>query len=301
MREVVYIDVLMVENILMNFMLLYAVNRFCKCKASILRLSLASFFGALYILTVFLPELYVLYSLSMKIIISIIMIIIAFSPYTLRQIVKLLLLFYITAFLACGAIMGVFYLSDMNVEVVNGNFSINNISAYHIIIGSIVAISIVKVAFDFLENHYSMEKRRIKLDVFQDGKKCELNALVDTGNTLRDPLTGNHVIVAFINAISPIMPSEVQQSICFSKNYDELNEVLIDSSVKKRIRIIPFKALGTENGVLTALRVDYVVVKYKKQNIIVKDVLIALYEKPISEDGSFDALAYPELLKGGAY
>jgi stage II sporulation protein GA (sporulation sigma-E factor processing peptidase) len=158
MNQVVYVDVLILENFFMNYLLLYIINRFCKCKAKWWRLSIASFVGALYVLILFFPDLHIFYSVLMKFMMPMIMIVVAFSPYSIREFIKILILFYVEAFIVAGSILGFFYLSNQDMSITSGAFLINDISSNYIIIGSLIAIVMVKLGFDYFENYYSMEK-----------------------------------------------------------------------------------------------------------------------------------------------
>ena len=80
-----------------------------------------------------------------------------------------------------------------------------------------------------------------------------LRALLDTGNTLRDPLTGEGVVVAGRDALAALLPgSKVTEG--------ELRDpaVLLPRLAKQfpgvRLRLVPFHAVGVEAGLLLALR-----------------------------------------------
>lgn len=297
MNSVVYLDVLVFENLFMNYLLLYVINRFCRCKSKPWRLGVASLVGALYVVILFFPGLHMLYSVIMKFMLSMVMIIIAFSPYKLREFIKILILFYLEAFAIAGSIFAIFFISNKNVGIMDGAFLMDHISSTYIISGSLVAIILVKFGFDYFENYYSTEKNKIELDIFLNDKHCNIVALVDTGNSLKDPMTNVPVIVVYAKSIVDILPDDIKYEVLKEDNYSVLTKILLNSSLKSRIRVIPYKALGVENGLLTGIRVDMISAKFKTKTNIVREAIVALYNKPISSQGDYQALAYPEILK----
>ena len=295
MKNIIYADVLFIENLFMNYLLLYLLKRFCKCKAQYYKLIAAAAFGALYVFIVFFPSLHVFTSILMKFIISVIMIIIAFSHQNIRTYIKLLTIFYIEAFFIGGCILGIYYYRKQT------NYSINDItdiSAQFIIVMILFATLLVKIGFDFFENHYMLKNNKIELQILLDKKVCSIQALVDTGNSLKDPLTNLPVVIVYFKAIYDLLPENMTNSIKDDGSCESLMELIMLSSLKHRIRVLPFRALGVDNGVLPGIKIDMLVAKYKNRTTVINNPIIALYDKPISEGDDYQALAYPEILKG---
>lgn len=297
MKNVVYIDVLVFENFFMNYLLLYSINRFCRLRARGFRLAAAAFAGALYVLVVFFPELSGMFSMIMKFMVSLLMIIISFSPRSLRDFIKITILFYIEAFTMGGVIFGLFYFTNQQMNSVNGTFMINGFTANYIIFGSIAAIILIKLGFDYFDNYYSGEKNRIRLQIILESRSCNVTALIDTGNSLRDPLTNEPVVIVYSKFIEDLMPEELRMLNTSGMDGTRLCESIITSSLKNRVRLIPFRALGVESGMLTAIKVDTIVAESKGKASVIQKPVIALYNKPFSSSGDYQALAYPEILK----
>lgn len=300
MKEVIYIDVLIIENFFMNYLLLYFINRFCKCRTKKWRLVIAAFIGALYVLVVFYPDLQIFYSVIMKYMISVLMIIIAFSPNELKKFLKILILFYLEAFIIGGFLLGILYLNNPTPEIINGVLFISRVSPSpeYIIIGSIVAIIFIKFGFDYFESYYANEKTMVEMEVVLNKRKCSFTALIDTGNSLKDPITNLPIIIVYYKTIIDILPDELREVILNDYSYEIFKKRIMDSELKSRIRIIPYKTLGVENGILIGIRMDLVTSKLKSKTNVVKEPIIALYNKPISNAGNYQALTYPGIIKG---
>lgn len=296
MVDVIYVDVLLLENFLMNFLLLYIVGRYSKLQIKALRVTVAALFGAMYVIVLFLPEFSVMYSVPMRIAISIIMVTIAFMPYKVKEFLKLWILFFLTSFIVGGCIFAILFLTQKDVVLISGAIVV---PSKFIIIGIIIAILFVKAGFDYFEAYYLTEKNKIEMEIYLSNKSCKLTALIDTGNSLRDPITNEPVIVVYMKPIFKILPDELLTEIINEENNDVVMKKIMNSSLKTRIRLIPYKALGVENGLLTGIRVDKIVIRYNSHYTVLNGTLIALYTHPISREGNYQALAYPELIKGG--
>ncbi len=79
-----------------------------------------------------------------------------------------------------------------------------------------------------------------KVEIRDGGRFRMLSAMVDTGNTLHDPLSGKVCIVIDPNAVSGILPEDV---LSFSQG-GELDLALLSPENKKRIRLVPTESLG---------------------------------------------------------
>lgn len=293
--QVIYLDVLLLENALLNLLILYLVKRICRIERSNLYITFASLVGAIYVFVVFFPELKVFYSLTMKIAVSILMILIAFWPKDLKSFIRQILIFYGIAFFLGGSILSIFYLTNKNVGVNNGVLVLNRLSSKYLILGIIIGIIMVKVAFDFVDRYYDIKSKTVDLGIVNNDINKRLRALIDTGNSLKDPITGNPVVVVDMEYILDLIPSEIMDIV---KNKKDLSYIT-DSEIVKRLRIIPYSALGVENGILMGYKVDFIYVYNKKNVGVIQNPILALYDKHLSSRGDYQAIAYPEIIKWG--
>ncbi|MCD8189744.1 MAG: sigma-E processing peptidase SpoIIGA, partial [Clostridiales bacterium] len=89
-----------------------------------------------------------------------------------------------------------------------------------------------------------------------EGRRVLLRALVDTGNLLRDPLTGTPVLIAEGQAVARLFPrrcAPTAQELCHPTT---CLEQLSRRWTPSRLRLVPYRAVGTERGLLLAVRVD---------------------------------------------
>ncbi len=86
------------------------------------------------------------------------------------------------------------------------------------------------------------DQREAEVRILCHGRECLISALVDTGNSLRDPLSGRGGLVVRADAISSILPEDILRLV---KN-GGIDPSGLSGESRKRIRLIPAESLGAE-------------------------------------------------------
>ena len=131
------------------------------------------------------------------------------------------------------------------------------------------------------------ELRQVRLTLGE--RQTELTALVDTGNTLTDPATGRPVLVAEADCLAPLLPAGVRLGPEALEDPAGALEGL-EGPWRRRFRLLPYRAVGVERGLLLALRLDKVQVGGEDRGAM----LAALSPTPVSDGGNYRALIGPE-------
>ena len=121
-----------------------------------------------------------------------------------------------------------------------------------------------------------MEKYQ-NVELYWHGEKIKLTALVDTGNTLRDPITGGSVLVVGMDVGSRLGIS--REMICDP----------ITGLTKQKLpsaRLIPYRAVGKPGGMLLLLRFDRVLLGGKEIS-----PMVAFAPEEIGRQEGYQALA----------
>jgi stage II sporulation protein GA (sporulation sigma-E factor processing peptidase) len=122
--------------------------------------------------------------------------------------------------------------------------------------------------------------------------------LLDTGNTLLDPISQYPVIVTEFNKIKEVLPNEVQE--IFSKSLEgdlkAVTQIMGNSSWVGKFRIIPYSALGKPNGMLIGFKPDRVHVLKKGGWHTIENVVIGVYNNKLSKHQHYQALVNPEIV-----
>ena len=111
-----------------------------------------------------------------------------------------------------------------------------------------------------------------------------LRALVDTGNTLKDPMTNEPVLVLDWRAAARLLPSAGLREEEF-QHPAELMRRLMRDDPSLRLRLIPYRAVGVSQGLLLAVRCER-----KGRRGKFRPTLAAFSPTPVSNDGAYEAL-----------
>ena len=98
-----YIDLILLENIIMNYIIILATGMVCRVNIKHIRVLLASILGAIYAILVYIIDLKTYTNPIVKVLISICMIYISFNSTNVKILLKQLLIFYLTSFCFGGA------------------------------------------------------------------------------------------------------------------------------------------------------------------------------------------------------
>jgi stage II sporulation protein GA (sporulation sigma-E factor processing peptidase) len=296
----IYIDVLILQNIVMNYLILLMTSKLSKTKISNLRLLLGSLVGASYVVFLLLfPEIKIYYTTAAKIILSFFIVAVTFYPPKFKSFMRILAIFYISTFIFAGAAFAFLYFNNTDGLVQNGIFYIFDDSKWSMLFFSAVTVFIiVKIFWDLIQERLIRDNLCIPLKVVFENGMIDLFALVDTGNSLHDPLTNAPVVVVEFNAIKNILPSDIQNIFEESKEEDlvRATKIISDSKWFSRFRLIPFTSLGKENGMLIGFKPDYIEIGENTDKKGVSDVIIGIYNRTLSNNNNYNALLSPELV-----
>lgn len=299
METYVYADVILLENLIMNYLILWSTARLTRYSYSKVKLVIASFLGAIYAVLSYFPEYSYLFSFFIKILFSILIVIIAYTPVYFHILLKLTGVFYIVSFIFGGAAFGLFYfINGLNLTS-NGISFIKDFPIKILVVAVAVAYLTIKYSWDYVQHRIKRERLIVRVEMSFDNRQLCIDALVDTGNSLKDPITNAPVMITDYSMIRELLPDDIKKIFeRYSEN--ELNAIAEIMSISKwatRFRIIPFKSLGRENGMLIGFRPDVVTIFDNDKRIHLNNIVIAIYRKKLSKDGEYGALIHPEMMK----
>ncbi|MBO8136636.1 MAG: sigma-E processing peptidase SpoIIGA [Desulfotomaculum sp.] len=304
MTNVIYLDVVLAGNVVVNYAILWVTAKFTRLTPSRWRVLLGSVLGAVYALTVFISPWQWLLFWFCKLLISILMLFLVFAPLTWRQFLLVLVYFYIFSFAMGGIVLGTIYFIHWQ----DNNYSFlyfTELIGKYFWLGITLALIIV-LALGFLGSNAYRRKMlqknfEVPVTIEMDNQKIKINALLDTGNLLSDPVTGLPVMVVEYDVLKKILPSGILSFILsFYEKNNSLNgndsELFSFGSWNKRFSIIPFKSVGRINGVMLGVKPDRIIIHRDGQSIKKEEVLVAVHHGSLAADKGYRALLHPELL-----
>ena len=127
-------------------------------------------------------------------------------------------------------------------------------------------------------------------------------ALLDTGNRLRDPISGYPAVIVEFSAIKNVMPREIRDALESTNGDYEMSgiyEAISSSEWSSRFRIIPFASLGNEDGMMMGFRPDELTVRHGREILSTSKAVVCVKsgQRPLSTAGDYKAILNPDLFK----
>lgn len=287
----IYLDIVFIENILMNYIILFATGFIQKIQMKQIRLIISSTLGGIYAIVTYLNIIPIYSNFFMKILLSIVMCYIAFNELKIKKVLKTLLLFYLTSFVMGGCALALLYLISPESILVENGVLVGTYPMKVTLIGGIIGFFIIQIAFNINKRQVRKKDMIGKLEISINKIKTELKAYVDSGNMLKEPITKIPVIVVESLKLKKIIDIDL-------KRFMEGGDIERDERKRNNLkfRIIPFSSIGKQNGILVGIKPDFVTIKFNNTEKTIENVVLGLYDKKISKD--YEALIGLELLEG---
>ena len=288
------------ENVLMNYIILFATLVVIKVKnkRQQIKLFLSSIIGSTYALIVYLGILPIYSNLVAKIILSVVMIYVAFRPLNMKQLLKQLLIFYLVSFVFGGCTFAlIYFIKPENVKIHNGVF----VGTYPIkvaLLAGVVAFIITEIAFKINRNKLNRHNTFFCIKIYDGEKMLKVNALLDSGNMLKEPISGMPVIIIEKETLSKLIPEEILNYIEDIIGGDEKEDKDGIQQYLSKIRMVPFMSIGKDNGMLVGIRVDKVKIETEDINIEKENVIVGIYNNKLAKDNKYNALIGLNFLEG---
>lgn len=133
-----------------------------------------------------------------------------------------------------------------------------------------IAIMAVATGYMLYQKKTNESEQVYKVDILEQGKRIEVQALFDTGNALREPFSGKPVSV--------IEKEQVKE--------------IWEEKTPEKYRLIPFHSIGKEHGVMRGMEVEEIIIWKGDRKIILHKAVIALYEGKLSRDDRFQMILH---------
>ncbi len=274
---IVYADVLIFLNLIINYFLLLAVSKILKKTPKTRWVVLSAFVGALSSLYIFLPQTSFIFETLFKIAVSMLMTIIAFGFKGVKAYLKgVLLLFGVTV--GFGGLMYAIWLTfSPNGMVINNSVVYFDISLIALVLFTVIGYIIFSILFRIFSKNATFAER-CDITLFANEKSVNVTAIVDTGNSIEDAFSMGEIIIVDKSVVIKLF---------------ECDDFQINLKTKSRYRMLPCMTVsGTD--VLEGLRCDRAEVKYKNHIITLNRPILAISKTPLP-DGS-NTLINPKIL-----
>ena len=293
----IYIDIIFLENIIMNSIILYATSIILKKKTKFFKIVISASIGAIYSIAMYLTNLKIYTSAISKIILSIIMIYIAFKPNNFKTALKQVIIFYLTSFIFGGCTLNLINnLNSEKISIKNGVYTGEDVFKV-IILGAIFAFIIVKISIKIIKNKFISKDMYCNIKMKINEKTVETKAMIDTGNLVKEPITNIPVVIVESSLLNGIIPKEIldnlENILCGNLNNISLD---VQNEYFTKLRCIPFSSLGKENGMLVGIKIPEILIEKDEEERKTSNIIIGLYDKCLTKKGEYRALVGAELI-----
>ncbi len=265
MKTVLFIDEYFAINFIMDWLVVWFVSKIAIALPDIKRQLLAGFIGSIMALIYVLTGTGMLVQCVFHLITAMLMTFVLCGFSEIKKIAKVFFLLNVCCMFTAG-IMNYFFYTGIIQKLLRkvwgspiGVFAVSVIATYVIL--NIMSKKIVQ-----LKKSYRSETYLVTLSL--GDKNVKLRALVDTGNTLKDPISSKPVHIVEEEKVSELVKGVDIYSL--------------------KLKIIPFHSIG-KDGVIKAIVIDKMEVEDKEKTIYEKPI-VALYQGKLSKKEDYHML-----------
>lgn len=284
----IYIEQILIDNLIINYIILYCTFLVLKQKGKFLCLFLSALIGSVYALFSPLLKFPILILTLLKILLSLFMISITKKFKKLKE----FLLFYVVFLFLTFLFGGVCLFILMNFD---SNFNIQNSSTYSLPLGIIVLILflmaiILKNIFKNVYKRKSINNFIYNLIIFNNSGYIKLLAFLDSGNLLIDSLTKKPITIVDYNSVKDFL--NVSLTDILLNRVDNLNKTL------KNAHLFEVKSVGGNKKIIV-FEVDKIEISTKDYKKEIKNAVLGITLKSFINDLGYNALIGYQILNIG--
>lgn len=296
----IYLDLLFILNFTMDCFIFWMVSKITCQKVSKVRLVIGSLVAAmLYCLVVMIPFLRTVNIIMYLILLPLLPIKIIFNPINMKEWVQTFVVSNITALIIGGMSYGLFYwIKEQDIISNIYKKTYDKFSVWVLLFSILGSYLVIQLFRYYMQKRNTGIERVYLLKVVYDGKQINIEALLDTGNKVYDPISKHPVIIVEYEALAKLLPQGVRD--IYDSDEEDVTRIVEAASQYEfgtKIRLIPYQSLGNPNGILLGFKADEVYVEgngmEEKQ---IEHVIIAVYKHKLSIEDTYYALLHGDLI-----
>lgn len=281
--NVIYVDTLFLLNAVIDYLLLLASARLAGEPLQRLRFGAGAVLGGGYAVALFLPGMGFLYHPLCRLAVAVLMVLTAF--YRSRRLLRQIVIFFALACAFGGGVFAVGLLGGQPLTFGAGVYY-SAIDLKIVLVSAAACYVALSLVFQKWGKH---SVQRGEIEVVRIGmfdRQITLTALRDTGNTLSDPVSGQPVWVMEGRCLFQLLPELDEDDLCNPAGaLERLNQLW-----PRRFRLLPYRAVGVDCGLLLAVRVDWIEEGEERRS----NALVALSPNSVSDGGGYQVLAWAD-------
>jgi stage II sporulation protein GA (sporulation sigma-E factor processing peptidase) len=282
-----YVDIIFLENLIMNSIIILATGIILKNTQRIWRNLVSSGIGAIYAILIYTSNFKIYSNIILKVILSVVIVYIAFKPANIRSFLKHIIIFYLTSFTFGGVAFALLYFVRPQDILFQNGVLIGTYPIKMILAGGILGFIIITCAFKNIKGKLTRKDMMCTVII----GNTRITAIVDTGNLLKDPITKMPVLIMEREMLKGIFPEIILENATDIVNGKEIEL----GEYSSKLRVIPYKSIGKENGLLLGIKAKNIRIVYQDIEKA-HDVIIGIYTGTLSKNNKYSAIVGLELL-----
>ncbi len=275
---IVYLDVLIFLNTLVDYFLLLATAKLIGEKTKTFFVVIASFLGGLSSIYIFFPKQLNIVEFFYKTAVAALLSLICFKWRGIRHFLKCTAIFLAISCVYGGIMFALWQIFKPYGMVINNSVVYLSISPLQLVVFSVLGYIAFSVFFKiFKRSNPSAERCTVKVNA--DGKEILLEAIIDTGNSIEDIFSDSDVIIADKDKVTSLFGSL---------------ETAIAGKNASRYRILPCSTVSGDST-LEGFRCEKATVKTSEKTIDLHKPILAVAKTPLKDD--YNAIINPNVLR----
>lgn len=267
MKQIIYIDVLFFLNTIITFLLLLASSKLMKLTPTACRFIAGSLIGGVSSLIIFAPDMGFFLSIFTKLLFSLIITSVTYNPRSIKSILRQTGYFFTVSFIFAGIMLFASSLPGISVVTYNNGAIYIDFSFFSLIAASVICY-LITLILNKITRHRHSNDVLFNIKIQKDRKSISSDAILDTGNGLLDPFTGESIIIGDKYKLKSIMPENIHLYI--NENCDKCDS----------IRLIPCSTVASDT-LLPVFRADNITIRLDNRTYTRKHPLIAVSKKEL--------------------
>ena len=280
---VIYLDTLFLLNAVMDYLLLLCSARLAGEELHRLRMAAGGVLWGVYAAAAVLPGAEFLLHPLCKIGSAVLMVLVGLGGS--RRLLRQSILFFALACAFGGGVLAIGLLGGGGLSL-GGGLIYSGMDVKIVLLSAAGCYVLFTLAMSRVGRHTAAAGELVPLRLRLLDREVSFTALVDTGNTLTDPLSDRPVIVAEASSLSGLFPKRLAPTAEDLNAPDRVLERLNTGRWRGRFRLLPYRAVGVECALLLAVRVDSLLVDGRDRG----GALVAFSPTAVSDGGGYRAL-----------
>ncbi len=125
------------------------------------------------------------------------------------------------------------------------------------------------------------------------GKAINIHAIIDSGNLLKEPITGASVIIVEKEKLEEVIDKNILENLqnIISGDYE-----ILDKEYISKFRLIPFSSIGKQNGMLLGFKPELAKVEFDGVEKDLSNIVVGIYDKEITKNKEYTGLVGLDIL-----